>query len=67
MAVQRNINGLRSESAPGPYGLGPRVLKELQEGLALALTHVFKRSLVECKKYMHMEYVVESGTGFQHG
>ena len=46
-AVRRKINGLRSESASGPDGLGPRVLKELQEGLAPALAHVLRRSLAE--------------------
>ena len=46
-AVRRKIGGLRSEAAAGPDGLGPRVLKELQDGLAPALAHVFRRSLVE--------------------
>ena len=46
-AVRRKINGLRSEAAAGPDGMGPRALKELQEGLAPALAHVYRRSLVE--------------------
>ena len=46
-AVRKKINSLRSESAAGPDGLGPRVLKELQHGLAPALTHVYRRSLAE--------------------
>ena len=46
-AVRRKIKGLRAESAAGPDGLGPRILKELQEGLAPVLAHVFRRSLAE--------------------
>ena len=46
-AVRKKIHGLRSEAAAGPDGLGPRVLKELQDGLAPALAHVFQRSLAE--------------------
>ena len=41
-AVRKKIPGLRSEAAAGPDGLGPRVLKELQDGLAPALAHVFQ-------------------------
>ena len=46
-AVRKKINGLRSESAAGPDGLGLRILKELQYGLAPALAHVYRCSLVE--------------------
>ena len=47
--VRRKIRGLKTEAAPGPDGLGPRVLKELQEGLAPVLAHIFKKSLEEGK------------------
>ena len=46
-AVRRKIKNLRSESAAGPDSLGPRVLKELERGLAPALTHIYRRSLAE--------------------
>ena len=46
-AVRKKINGLRSESAAGPDCLGLRILKELQYGLAPALAHVYRCSLVE--------------------
>ena len=41
-AVLKKIHGLiRGEAAAGPDGLGPRILKELQDGLAPALGHMF--------------------------
>ena len=46
-AVRKKIRGLRRESAAGPDGLGPVILKELEDGLAPVLTHVFRRSLAE--------------------
>ena len=46
-AVRRKIRGLRAESAAGPDGIGPRLIKELQEGLAPVLAHIFRRSLAE--------------------
>ena len=45
--VRKKIRGLRSEAAAGPNGVGPRVLKELQDGLAPALAHVFRQSMRE--------------------
>ena len=45
--VRKKIRGLRSEAAVGPDGVGPRVLKELQDGLAPALAHVFRQSMRE--------------------
>ena len=46
-AVKKKIRGLRAEVAAGPDGIGPRIIKELQEELAPALAHVFRRSLAE--------------------
>ena len=46
-AVKKKIRGLRAESAAGPDGIGPRLIKELQEGLAPVLAHIFRRSLAE--------------------
>ena len=46
-AVKKKIRGLRAEAAAGPDGIGPRIIKELQEELAPALAHVFRRSLAE--------------------
>jgi len=43
--VKKKIRGLRTEAAPGPDGIGPRVLKELQDGLAPALAAIFTKSL----------------------
>ena len=45
--VKRKIRGLRSEAAAGPDGVGQRVLKELQDGLAPALAYVFRQSMRE--------------------
>ena len=46
-AVKKKIRGLRAESAAGPDGVGPKILKELQEDLAPVLAHIFRRSLAE--------------------
>ncbi len=41
------IDDLRADSAPGPDGISPRVLKELREVVAEPLSMIFNRSLQE--------------------
>ena len=43
--VKRKIEKLRPESAAGPDGIGPKLLQELKEELALALAEIFNDSL----------------------
>ena len=45
--VKKKIQALRSEAAAGPDGIGPRILKALQNELAPVLVHIFKQTLVE--------------------
>ena len=45
--MTKNPPVLRRESAAGPDRVGPVILKELEDGLAPVLAHVFRRSLAE--------------------
>jgi hypothetical protein len=45
--VRKKIKDLRTDAAAGPDGIGPRVLQELADGLAPALTAIFNRSMEE--------------------
>jgi hypothetical protein len=45
--VRKKIKDLRPESAAGPDGIGARVLLELADGLAPALTSIFNKSMEE--------------------
>jgi Reverse transcriptase (RNA-dependent DNA polymerase) len=48
-AVRKKIKNLKADSAPGPDGFHPRLLKELVNELSLPLTILFRRSLDENK------------------
>ena len=45
--VKKKIRELRTEAAAGPDGIGPRILQELQEDLAPALSDIFTKSMDE--------------------
>jgi hypothetical protein len=45
--VRKKIREQRTDAAAGPDGIGPRVLKELQDGLVPALTAIFTKSMEE--------------------
>jgi len=45
--VKKKIAALKRESAPGPDGLAPQLLKELKDQLAPALAMIFTKSLEE--------------------
>jgi hypothetical protein len=47
--VKRQIDQLRADSAPGPDGISPRVLKELRDVMAWPFALLFNRSLTEGK------------------
>ena len=43
--VQEKILSLKPASAPGPDGIGPQLLQELQKELVPALVLIFRRSI----------------------
>jgi hypothetical protein len=43
--VKNKIRNLKTASAAGPDGIGPRLLQELENELAPALTLIFRRSI----------------------
>jgi hypothetical protein len=43
--VREKIRQLRADAAAGPDGIGPKLLRELAEGLAPALTTIFNKSM----------------------
>jgi hypothetical protein len=45
--VREQIKNLRADSAPGPDGISPKVLKELEEVVDTPLAIIFKKSLTE--------------------
>jgi hypothetical protein len=45
--VRDQIKNLRADSAPGPDGISPRVLKELKVEVSISLSIIFNKSLTE--------------------
>ncbi len=45
--VREQIKNLHADSAPGPDGISPKVLKELEEVVDTPLAIIFKKSLSE--------------------
>ena len=43
--ISRKIRKLRKDAAPGPDGITPKILQQLEESLLLPLEHIFNESL----------------------